>query len=129
MCGSNCYLESNYQFVLWVQKAKRHSHVPASTKLHGSGRGSLLGGRLLGGFLGSLLSLTLLASDLLGGLALGAALALASLAGGSTGATFGGHDEKLDVFCSANKIQTENHIPEVAKMTKREKRNQDVCLQ
>ena len=117
MCGSNCYLESNYQFVLWVQKAKRHSHVPASTKLHGSGRGSLLGGTLL------------LASDLLGGLALGAALALASLAGGSTGATFGGHDEKLDVFCSANKIQTENHIPEVAKMTKREKRNQDVCLQ
>jgi hypothetical protein len=112
MCESNCYLESNYQFVLWVQKAKRHSHVPASTKLHGSGRGSLLGGTLLGGFLGSLLSLTLLASDLLGGLALGAALALASLAGGSTGATFGGHDEKLDVFCSANKSKPRHHKPE-----------------
>ena len=100
MCGSNCYLESNYQFVLWVQKAKRHSHVPASTKLHGSGRGSLLGGTLL------------LASDLLGGLALGAALALASLAGGSTGATFGGHDEKLDVFCNANKSKPRHRKPE-----------------
>ena len=81
---------------------------------HLSGRGLLLAAAAR-----ALLALALGAAA-----SLGAALALASLAGGSATAAFGGHDDKLDLSCSANtnKIPTENHTPEVAKMITREEK-------